>query len=141
MRSSLQMVTGLAVAGIVATGGSALTSTGVTTTNQAASAQFVGGTVSQAVTGATLDSIDYSFTNGTKTVVRSVLLTFANELTDGKTVSILPSGGAYAGAATTFTCPAVAVGAGANTSTCTADGVDATADGYLGITSLAITVS
>jgi hypothetical protein len=55
MRKSTKFLGALAVAGLLAAGGSAFTSTGVT--NNAGATQFVGGTISQNVTGATLSSL------------------------------------------------------------------------------------
>ena len=124
-------VVGLSAAVGLAAGG-AFTGTGVTTTGQAAAAQFVGGAVSQSVTGATLDSIVYSFTDATKITINSVLLTFTDHLADGKAVTI----GFTGGSSTAFTCTAVApIGVTANSSsTCT--GGTATA-----IASITVTVA
>ena len=113
---------GLALSGI------ALTGSGVTT--NAGSTQFVGGTVTQGVTGATLSSIAYSFGDApANTAIRSALLTFGTDA-DGKSVSIAFTGGN----AVAFTCTAVEVTT--HTSTCTTAGADRT-----GATSAAITVS
>lgn len=132
MRMSLKIVSGLVAAGVVATASSAFTATGLTATGTANAAQFVGGTVSQAVTGATIDSIVYSYANATtKTHVNSIALGFATTA-DGRTVGAVPTGGSGG----TFTCTAVS----SNASTCTF--VPTTAEvGYVGLTSLAVTVS
>jgi hypothetical protein len=112
----------------IALSGIAVTGTGVT--NNAGSTQFVGGTVSQGVTGATLSSIAYTFGDApANTAIRSALLTFGTGA-DGKTVGIEFTGGN----AVAFTCTAVEVTN--HTSTCTTAGADRT-----GATSAAITVS
>lgn len=78
----------VAVAGVIASG-AAFTATGVTST--AAASQFVGGTVSQTITGATLTDIAYGFTDATNTAVNAVTLTFAADAV-GKHVAIALSG-------------------------------------------------
>ncbi|MHA7276393.1 hypothetical protein ACX80O_07690 [Arthrobacter sp. Hz1] len=100
MKKSTKLIAALAVAALAFTGGSALTGTGLS--NTAGSTQFVGGTVSQTVTGATLSSLVYGYTDSTKTAVNSVTLTFA-DATGGKTPTIALTGGT----ATTFTCTAI----------------------------------
>jgi len=52
----------LAVAGLVATAGSAFTASGLSTSGQAPGSQFVGGSLSQTNTGATLESTKYTLT-------------------------------------------------------------------------------
>ncbi|WP_203780379.1 hypothetical protein [Paractinoplanes rishiriensis] len=137
----LQMVGGVAAAGVVAAGTTALTGTGLATT--AGASQFVGGTVSQSVTGATLESVTYAFSDGTKTIVNSVTLAFSTGTATGKTVTITPTGGAYAGTAIggSWTCAT-----GADSTLCTvkdssAAAVTGPANGWSGLTSLAITVA
>lgn len=126
-------VVGLSAAVGLAAGG-AFTGTGVTTTGQAAAPQFVGGAIDQAVTGATLDSIAYSFTDTTKVTINSVLLTFTDHLANGKAVTIGFTGGSPT--PTAFTCtPVATVGATANSSS-TCSGGTATA-----ITSITVTVA
>jgi hypothetical protein len=127
MRKIPMIIAGFAVAGIAAVGGSAFTGTGVTT--NAGASQYVGGTVSQSVTGATLASVVYSFGDApANTAVHSVALTF-DAVAVGKTPTIAFTGGN----AVAFTCDAVA--AGTFLSTCTTAGADRT-----GVTSLAVTV-
>jgi hypothetical protein len=76
MRSNQKKILGaVAVAGLVAATGSAFTGTGLS--NSAGAAQFVGGTVSQTVSGATLTDISYEFSDGTQTAVDGITLTFA----------------------------------------------------------------
>jgi hypothetical protein len=98
MRSTNKKLLGaLAVAGIVAASGSAFTGAGLT--NNAGSTQFVGGTVSQSVTGATLTNVAYSFTDATNRTADTVTLTFAADAL-GKQVAVALTGGA----GTAFTC-------------------------------------
>lgn len=128
MRKISMIIAGLAVAGLAAAGGSAFTGTGVT--SNAGATQYVGGTVSQSVTGATLTSVVYSFGDApANTAVHSVALTFADASTDGKTPTIAFTGGN----AVAFTCDAIAVGT--HLSTCTTAGAD-----RVGVTSIAVTV-
>lgn|GEM_PF-6597489 len=125
MRKPVVIAGVLAVAGLIALNASAFTSTGVTLT--APSSQFIGGTVSQSVSGATLSGISYTFTNPpANTSIATVVLTFADAASDGKTPTVAFTGGT--GGATT--CVVIA----AMTSTCTV------ATGWANATSVAITV-
>jgi hypothetical protein len=122
-------IAAVSLAGVVGLGGAAFTSTGVT--NSAGASQFVGGTVSQSVTGATLSSVAYTFGDApANTAVHSALLTFADSNTDAKTPTVAFTGGN----AVAFTCTAIE--ATGHTSTCTTAGADRT-----GVTSIAITIS
>ena len=109
--------------------GSAFTGTGVTTSGTAASAQFVGGTVSQSVTGATLSSIVYTYADTTNTAVNQATLTFADSATDGKTPTVAFSAGTPVG----FSCTAIE--STGHTSTCTPTGANQS-----GATGIAVTV-
>jgi hypothetical protein len=130
MRNPTKVFGAIAVAGLVAAGGSAFTGTGLADT--AGATQFVGGTVSQSVTGATLASIVYGYAdNATKTDVNQITLTFTNTA-DGKAVTVAPTGGSGG----TFTCPNIA----ANSSVCTFTPTTSEV-GYTGLNSLAVTVS
>ena len=112
-----------------AVAGTAFTGSGVT--NSAGSRQFVRGTVSQSVTGATLSSVAYTFGDApANTAVHSALLTFADSNADAKTPTVAFTGGN----AVAFTCTAIE--ATNHTSTCTTAGADRT-----GVTSIAITVA
>lgn len=130
MRKSAKIITALSVAGLAVAAGSAFTGTGVATAGQAASGQFVGGTVSQSVTGATLNSIVYGFTDGTKTGVNKVTLTFA-DATGGKTPTVALTGGTEA----TFTCTAI----DADTFVSVCDAAEGTSQ--TGVNSASVTVS
>lgn len=136
MRTNTTKILGaVAVAGLVAATGSAFTGTGLT--NNAGASQFVGGTVSQSVTGASLAGVVYAFSDTTNTAVNKITLTFADGA-DGKAVSVAPSGGSGG----TFSCPVVTTG---DTSICTFVEDPATTGtvevGYTGLTSLSVTVA
>jgi hypothetical protein len=136
MRKSTKLVStaALAFAGLIAASGAAFTGTGVSTSGTAAADQFVGGTVSQAVTGATLTGITYGYLDAiTKTDVNTITLAFA-ATADGHTVTAVPTGNVLGG---TFTCGNTALSA----STCTYTKGTDNLLGYLGLTSLAVTVS
>jgi hypothetical protein len=132
-RNTKKLIGAVAVAGIVAAGGSAFTGTGVT--DAAAGSQFVGGTVSQTITGATLNDIAYGFTNAADTTINAVTLTFEADAL-GKHVSIALAGNG----ASTSTCVDVhGVGpegdiTGPYTSECTVTP-------YTGANNLSVTVS
>ena len=102
-------VVGLSAAVGLAAGG-AFTGGGVT--NNAPANQFIGGTVSQTVTGATLSTIGYTYTNDAHTIVDTVTLTFADANADGRTptVTILPT------PSTAFVCLPIS---GSHVSVCT----------------------
>ncbi|MCW2600465.1 MAG: hypothetical protein JWM02_2294 [Frankiales bacterium] len=131
MRTYTKLFGMIAAAGLVAAGGSAFTGAGLSTTGSAASAQYVGGTVSQSVTGGTLASVAYGFTDATNTAVNQVTLTFADTNTAGKTPTITLAGGSPV----TFTCAQITAGTG-TTSVC-----DPTpGDSQTGVTGISVTV-
>jgi hypothetical protein len=123
----------VAVAGVIAAGGSAFTGTGVTST--AAASQFVGGTVQQAVTGATLNDVSYGFSDATNTAINAVTLTFAADAL-GKTVGIALTGNG----ASTSSCVDVhgVDNAGTITGPYTSE---CTVTAYTGANGIAVTVS
>lgn len=133
MRKSAKIITALSVAGLAVAAGSAFTGAGLSTTGQASSTQFVGGQVSQNVTGATLTNLQYGFTDGTKTAVNQVTLTFA-DATGGKTPTLSLTGGGTA----TFTCDAIVLNGAAFESVCDPDVADTT---KTAVTSASVTVS
>lgn len=129
MRKSFKLVGGLAIVGLVAAGSAAFTATGVTTQGQAADPQFIGGTISQEVDGATLDSIVYGFAvGGTNRIVTSVALTFSGDTMP----TLVPTADVTADTDDTFVCTAISVGL---TSLCTAQG-----SGAEGVSAVAIFV-
>jgi hypothetical protein len=87
MRKSTKIITAVTFAGLVAAGGAGLTGTGVT--DATTGTQFIGGTVSQSVTGATLEGVVYHFVGGDtgpKTNISSIDLSFAGA--NGKAVGV-----------------------------------------------------
>ena len=126
MRTSQKIMLALGLGAVALAGGTAFTGTGLAT--EAPATQFLGGTVSQTVTGATLSGVGYAFANApANTEVSTINLTFTNTA-DGRTVAVAPTGGTGS-----FTCTTVA----SNVSTCSFEGTG----GYTGLTSLDITVS
>src|SRR5690349_15702772 len=115
MRKPLIAGGALALVSLAAFGGSAFTGSGVTMA--APTSQFIGGTVSQSVTGATLQSIAYGFKAGddTHTILASATLTFADGAADAKVPTMELTG-------TSQTAECTAVDAVAHTSTCTFSG-------------------
>lgn len=99
MRTSVKAISALSVAGLALVAGSAFTGAGLSTSGDAAAPQFIGGTVSQAVTGATLTDLVYGFTDGTQTAVNQVTLTFADGADTKVPLLTLTGGGAA-----TFAC-------------------------------------
>jgi hypothetical protein len=110
MRTSTRLLTALAVGGVVAASGAAFTAGGVT----APASSFVGGSVSQTITGATLSSVVYD-TDEALNKITSVTLTFGDAAADARTPTIAFGGAAVNG---TYTCAAVE--AAAHTSLCSA---------------------
>jgi hypothetical protein len=108
MTNKTKLFGAVAVAGVVAASGSAFTGAGATID---ATSQFVGGTISQSVTGAHVTSVVYTEGTtalGTHTYQTSVALTFAEDHpTDAVTVAVdgsttqLPCTGSTS---TSFTC-------------------------------------
>jgi hypothetical protein len=114
---SSKIVGAVLAAGVVAAGASAFTATGLADT--APAAQFIGGTVSQTVTGATLTGVDYGFTaDPSHSQIDTVTLTFTGA--DGKSVNLTPQGGDYDAAEESFVCTAVSA-APDHQSVCTVD--------------------
>jgi hypothetical protein len=128
----LQLLGGVAVAGVVAAGTTAFTGAGVTPTTTGANS-FVGGVATQQVYGATVSNVAYHFLDApTNTQLDVVTITFANGNADTKTPLMVPSGGALNGA-TGFVCTPIN---GSHISTCTIN-----AGSYDGtLASIAITV-
>jgi hypothetical protein len=126
MRTSSKIIGAVAVAGLVAAGGSAFTATGLART--APASQYVGGTVSQSVTGATLSDVSYHFSDApANTSVASITLTLSGDV-EGKTPSIT-----LAGVSKPFSCTEVSEGS----STCTPT---TPLDYAVGVTGISVTV-
>lgn len=112
MRTHTKKILGaVAVAGLVATAGSAFTAGGL---SGAPSTMFVGGSVDQSVTGATISSVVYDVDEAANKI-DAVTLTFGDATADAKVPTITFTGAAANG---TFTC--TAVNATTNISSCTA---------------------
>lgn len=125
-------VAAAAVVGAIGTAGAAFTATGLTATGSAASPQFIGGSITQAVSGATLSNVAYSFTDATDTAIDQVVLTFADPNSDGMTPTIAFS----APTPVDFTCSAVESEGHTSTCTPTDDG-----DSQTGAAGLTVTVA
>jgi hypothetical protein len=125
MRKSIKFIGALGVAGLIAAGGSAFTSIGVTNNTAAA---FVGGTVSQSVTGAALNSIAYTYSDSSNTVITSFAATFAAGADTHAVTTVVT------GTTGVWTCTAIGAPT-ANVSTCT------NATPSAGATNVAITVT
>jgi len=103
MKTIVKALGALAIAGTVAVGGSAFTGTGLA--NSAGATQFIGGTIDQTVTGATLNGVVYGYSDDTHTAVSSVALTFAAPLSAAQDVSVALTDGAVVPITTTdWTC-------------------------------------
>jgi hypothetical protein len=92
--SLLQMAGGVAVAGVVAAGSTALTGTGLAWGGGAGgtAAQFVGGNVTQTVTGATVTGITYGYVASTGNT-KVNLITIALTGTGGKSFTLATKDG------------------------------------------------
>jgi hypothetical protein len=127
MRKSTTLLAVIATGAAVAVSGGAFTAGGVT----APSSAFVGGSVAQSITGATLASVVYD-TDEALNKITSVTLTFSDGAADAKTPAI-SFGGAVANG--TYTCAAVE--AAGHTSLCSAAPTKADNN----VTTLTITVA
>lgn len=113
-------VVGLSAAVGLAAGG-AFTGTGVT--NNAGSTQFIGGTITQTVTGAVMTAVVYGpFTDApANTQTSTITLTFSAGTADGKAVALAATAAADTG---TWTCDNIGAGSSpTHVSICTDSGV------------------
>ncbi|MDQ1712062.1 MAG: hypothetical protein QOE45_1512 [Frankiaceae bacterium] len=110
MRTTTKVFGIVAIGAVVAASSSAFTAGGVTAPTSA----FVGGSVSQSITGAALSSVVYD-TDEALNKITSVTLTFSDSAADAKIPTIAFSGAAING---TYTCAAVE--AAGHTSLCSA---------------------
>lgn len=93
--SMLQLLGGVAAAGVIAAGTTALTGSGVVRTGTAAD-QFVGGTVTQTITGAQVTGVVYGYYDtNSQNQVNSIAITVAGA--NGKTLTVTPGGGTFGG--------------------------------------------
>jgi hypothetical protein len=80
MRKPLVIAGAALAVSLAALGGAAFTGAGLT--NNAGDAEFVGGTVSQTVTGATLTKIQYAWSDASNTKLSNIHLQFGEPLND-----------------------------------------------------------
>jgi hypothetical protein len=126
MRNIMQLVSGVAVAGVVAAGSTAFTAGGLATS----ATPFVGGLVTQAVTSiGTVDTVTFTFSDAARTTISGATVHFATDATDGATVGITST--VTGGSNPTWTCGTV--NAGTNVSTCTASFQLTTTDNISGL--------
>lgn len=134
----LQMLGGVAAAGVVAAGTTAFTGGAGLTVS--AAAQYLGGTATHTVTGATIDTVTYNYTSGP--AFDKVTLHFADTNAEGKAVTATAAGGSYT-TGTQLACQAVGATT-ARTSICnvqTSGTYGTIAGTYSGLTTLTITVA
>ncbi|WP_430780472.1 hypothetical protein [Actinoplanes sp. G11-F43] len=118
MRNMVQLLGGVAAAGVIAAGSTAFTAAGLTN-NVAGTSTFIGGTTSHTITGATLTAISFTAdTAQTPTRVSAFAMTLSGAA-DGTTVVATTPGATGGGGtpATAWTCTPVS----SNASTCTAN--------------------
>jgi hypothetical protein len=87
--SILQMAGGVVVAGVVAAGATAVTGAGVTLSGTATD-QWVGGTATQTISGASVTGVTYAYVDAAKTQVSQIDIVITGA--PSKTVTITPSG-------------------------------------------------
>ena len=122
MRSMLQLLGGVAVAGAVAAGATAFTASGVTVDAGVTNPElFLGGGVQITATGTVIDGVTYDYANAGKTQLDEIKLHFADANSDTAKVTLVTAG---TGSQPTWTCTDVAT----NESTCTATAFDLTAN-------------
>jgi hypothetical protein len=154
--SMLQLLGGVAVAGAVAAGSTALTGSGLSMTPSAN--KFVGGSIDQNITGANVDSINYHYVTGSgNTQVDTVTIALTGAASKALTVTAT-GGTGFTASATKWLCddgsttptgsgtvPVLAGVAGSgstNSVTCTATDAGGVATGYYaGMTKLTIAVA
>ncbi|GAA2009606.1 hypothetical protein JL107_17330 [Nakamurella flavida] len=134
MRTSHKIIAAAALVGLAVAGGAAFTGTGLASTT--AATQFVGGTVSQTVTGATLTGVTYGFTDDSNTAVDEITLVLegANGRVPDVTINSTSSSPLLA-VCTAVSAPGATV---PNTSTCT---MPAGTTSVTGLTGIDITVA
>jgi hypothetical protein len=155
--SMLQLLGGVAVAGAVAAGSTALTGTGLAWSGSAtgSATQFVGGSVTQTVTGATVSGIAYNYVALTgNTQVNKMTITLLNSTGKDFALTTLADSGTdngYGGSATLWSCSDTGSAAAGNTASITglagntvicepSDGV-ATVGYYTGLNKVTVAIS
>jgi hypothetical protein len=145
MRSMLQLLGGVAVAGAVAAGTTAFTAAGLSATGLSAQNDaFLGGSVSPTVHGAALAALvidqtaDVSGTNK----VSAIHLTFDANTPDGSPVTLTSNGAVTSGGtATGFWCTAVATGTHVSDCTVGVTGTHNNGDTWSGLSTVTINVT
>jgi hypothetical protein len=127
MRTSNKIGIAAGVLAVAVIGGAAFTGTGLS--SSLATSQFIGGSVSQTINGASLTAIDYHWVDDSHTALDAVKFTFDSQA-EGKTVTVDVASSSGA----SFTCPDVA--SGTFDTTCVPATVPAT-----GVTGVTVTVA
>lgn len=141
MKNVTKVAGAIGIAAVIAAGSSAFTAGGLTLAG-GQETRFIGGTVSQAVTGATLNTIDYAYHDVDHLAIDTITLVFADSLIESapgvaavRTVQVTTNNGTPGA---TFTC---VTGTGTptleKTSICSA----AAPLGFTGLTDLDVTVT
>lgn len=144
MRNMLQLLGGVAVAGVVAAGSTAFTAAGLTSSvNTAGTTVFAGGSVTQTVVGGILTNVTTASANASGTQINQFTLQFNNTTPAGRTVTLTTDGTPTASGGATPTgwfCQAVQADFSA---ICKAsDSAYASPTGYyVSITTMTVTVS
>jgi hypothetical protein len=91
----LQMAGGVVAAGVVAAGATAVTGSGMVWggSGTGTATQFVGGTLTQSVTGASVTAVAYLHADAAKTQTNSIAMTISGANT--RYLTMTPSGGAW----------------------------------------------
>ena len=132
MRTPTRLLIGVVLAGLAGSYGIALTGAGLGM-SAATGSPFIGGTVSESVTGATIDDIGYRFADSTtQTLINRIDLSFTGNAVDGRRPTVAPSGGTGG----TFSCSSVTDGAASCAFIPAQDEA-----GYRGLDSLTVTVT
>jgi hypothetical protein len=142
MRSMLQLLGGVAVAGTIAAGATAFTATGGATNAITGQKSFIGGTVQHTIVGAQLDSLAFTGVDKTDplgTHVTSFTLTFDANTPTGSVVTLSGLVGTpdSTGQPDNFYCTTVSAG---KVSTCTAGLVGGPVGYFTGVGSFNIKV-
>ncbi|HEY0534661.1 MAG TPA: hypothetical protein VGD29_24000 [Actinoplanes sp.] len=90
--SMLQLLGGVAVAGVVAAGTTAMTGSGLVWAGSSGgvASQFVGGTLTQTVAGATITDVVYGYTNASNSQTDSIAITVTGAA--GMYLTVTPDG-------------------------------------------------
>jgi hypothetical protein len=132
----LQLIGGVAAAGVVAAGTTAFT--GGAGLNVTAAAQYLGGTATHTVTGATIDTVTYHYTSGS--TFDYVSLHFADANAAGKAITATATGGAYSTGGLQLACEVAATTSKCEVAT-SGTYVGTPAGTYAGLATLTITVA